>query len=896
MPIVLRRLAVRLAALLRRGETDRDIDEEIRYHLERETDRLVAGGMSPNEARFAARRALGNSTAHAEAARDAVRPMWLEQFAQDTRYAVRSLRATPAFTTVGALSLALGVAANVIIVSAANAVLFRRLPVKDPEQLVSTRCACPYSMYKDFKAFGGPFTDVAAVAILDRTNVAIGGRKDGGVTRVALVTGNYFNLLGVGARYGRPIDPEDDQSIDGHPVAVVAHRLWRDRFDGAANVLGQLIQINATRYTVIGVAPPGFDGEATGRPIDVWIPMMMQSEAMPELPGLLDRANGFLRIIMRLKPGVTVHEGQAAIQPAYRDHEIAHAGANASTEFRRSLEADPLQLVSIAHGYVPDRGSAAQSMSILITIAGLVLLIACTNVATLFLVRAAARVREMAIRSAIGASAGRLLRQVLTEAVALAILGGVAGIVLAAWITSALSTTVSVGAVQLDIRAPSSIQSFDLRPTLGTYLLAALASIAIGVLLGLGPALRAARTSMKGQLSRRGSLGERRLGAGLVVAQVALSLVLLAGTGLFVRSLARLRGGDLGVDSRQLLLVWTVPAQTGRQAAEYPAYVDRLIEALEAIPGVAAVSVTNHGLLEGGDVGGESNLLTLDGTPAPAGVQVLRSAVGPAFFSTVGMTLVEGRDFRPSDDTSRTRVAILSESFARHLSRNRSALGRRLGTPRDPVEIIGVVKDTKHGTPRDRRGVWYVSYRQMPGLMRTACVVVRSRGAPDALRRPLALALHDFDPALPILRIDTMGEQLDDVLFQERAIAMLSSLFASLAALLACIGLYGMLAYAVARRTSEIGMRMALGSTSLGILRLVLGESVRVGGTGVLVGLPAAFILARLVRSRLYGVSAADPLTFVGAAVLMLGVALVAGLIPSRRAAAIDPATALRAE
>jgi hypothetical protein len=277
-------------------------------------------------------------------------------------------------------------------------------------------------------------------------------------------------------------------------------------------------------------------------------------------------------------------------------------------------------------------------------------------------------------------------------------------------------------------------------------------------------------------------------------------------------------------------------------------------------------------------------------------MQVLRSAVGPAFFSTTGMTMLEGRDFRLSDDTSSARVGIMSESMARHLVGTRSAVGRRLGAPRDPIEIIGVVKDTKHGSPRDQRGVWYVTYRQVPALMRSMCVVIRTRGAPAALRRAVTLALRDFDPALPILRVDTIVEQLDDVLFQDRSMAMLSVVFAVLAGLLACIGLYGMMAYAVSRRTSEIGVRMALGTTSGAILRLVLGESVRVAAVGVLLGLPTAFLLARLVRVRLYGISATDPFSFAAAALLMLGVAVLAGFIPSRHAARIDPAIALRAE
>ena len=901
MLTVLRRLAIKLSAFVHRDASDRDVDDEVRYHLDREVERLVAQGVELREAQFRARRGFGNPTAHVESARETMRVLWLDQLGQDARYAFRALRATPVFTVVAVLSLALGVAANVAVMSAARAVLFHPLPVRHPEQLVSTNCSCSYSMYKDFSRLGDPFTGVAAITILDRTNVAIDGQRAEAMTRVGLASGSYFPLLGVPAALGRTLGPDDDITPDGHPIAVISYRFWQQRFAGSKDVLARILEINATRYTIVGVAAPAFDGEVIGRPIDVWVPLMMQSEVMPGMPGLLQRDNGFLRIIMRIRAGVSAPQAQAALQRPYRAHEMARAGANASAEFLRNLIADPLRLVSIERGYIPDRDGAAQSFSVLATVVAIVLLIACTNVATLFLVRGAARTREMAIRAALGAGGGRLFRQVLTEAVALSLLGGIVGVLCAIWVTSALSTTLSIGPVQLDVRAPSTVQSFDFRPGIPIFLFAAAASVLAGTLFGLLPARQASRALANRAFAlRRQALGgpaaRRGLGAGLVVAQVALSIVLLVATGLLVRSLSRLRGRELGVDRSHLLLVWTLPAETGRRPDEYPAYLDRMIERLGAIPGVASVSATNHGLLEGGDAGGESSLLTIDGVAARAGLPVLRSAVGPGFFATAGMTLMEGRDFRPSDDTSNARVGIMSQSMARYLLGNRSAIGRKLGAPRDPIEIIGVVNDTKHGTPRDPRGVWYVSYRQMPALMRNMCVVVKTRAEPAALRRAVTIALREFDPKLPVLRIDTLNEQLDDVLFQERALATMSIVFATLAGLLACIGLYGMMAYAVARRTSEIGVRMALGTTSAAILRLVLGESLRIVLVGVLVGIPAALLLARVIRARLYEVSPADPLTVIAAAGAMLVMATGAAFIPSRRAATIDPAISLRAD
>ncbi len=899
MTAFLRRFAVRLHAMVRRGATDRDVDDELQYHLDRDVERLVANGARPDDALRDARRAFGNATAHAESAREQLRWLWLEQLAQDARYALRSLRATPAFTAVAALSLTLGVGANVAILSTVDALLLRRLPVRAPEELVGTHGGS-YSMYKAFRTVGSVFSDVAAVAIVDRSSLTVAGHADGGFARVALATGNYFSMLGVGAFAGRTIAPDDDRVPGGHPVAVISYRYWRDRLDGARDAVGRPLVLNATTYTIIGIAARDFGGDAVGRPVDVWIPMMMQSQVMPEWPNLLVAGNGFLRIIMRMKPGLTVAQAQAAIQPAYRAHEIEQAGANATAVFRRSLENDPLLLVSIARGYSAKRDDIARGLGLLLGVVTLVLVIACTNVATLLLVRAGAREREMAVRAAIGAGRARLARQVLTEAILLSVIGGVVGVLFAWWSMHALSTTISIGPVQLDARAPSSVQSFELTPRFSVYAIAGLMTLVAGILFGIAPAIRAARGSRSASLlGRRSGIGGtssrgKRTGTGLVVAQIALSVVLLAGTGLLVRSLRNLRSRELGIDRSHLLLVWAVPAQTGHAAQNYPLYVDRVVEHLSRIPGVAAVSATNHGLLEGSDAGGDSHLLTIDGEVARAGLAVMRDGVAANFFATTGMTLIAGRDFRASDDSVHTPVAVMNETMARHFFGNESAIGKRLGTPRNPVEIIGVVKDARHGSPRDARGVWYVSYKQFPGLFRSMCIVVRASGNPAALRSTIQSALRTFDPLLPVLRVDTVGEQLDDVLFQERMIAAISLVFAALAAVLACIGLYGVMAYAVARRSGEIGVRVALGATRLVVVRMVVRESVQLALVGVALGIPGAILLSKAVSSRLYGVGSRDPATLGLAAGAMLIVALLAGLFPAQRAASIDPAVTLR--
>jgi len=898
---MLRGLAVRLRALIRRDVTDQELDEEIRFHLEKDVERLKASGVSDAEARTAARRAFGNVTSITESAREAVRWRWLERLRSDIRYAARSLRAAPSFTVVAVLSLALALGANVVTFSAIESLLWRRLPVLAPEQLVGTHGGS-YPMYQAMRSVSGPFSDVAAVAIVDRTTFSAPRAMGDGLTRVALVTGNYFSLLGVGARVGRVFAEGDDTTPGGHPIAVVSDRFWRTRLRASHDVVGGTFRLNATTFTVIGIAPPGFDGEAVGRPVDVWIPMMMQSEVMPEWPGLLKAGNGFLRILMRLRPGVTIAAAQSAIQPAYRAHEIAAAGANASAELRASLERDPLLLVPIERGYSANRDEIARSLGIVAGLVALVLLVACTNIATLMLVRGAAKRREMAIRAAIGASRARLAHQVLTESVVVGALGGIVGVGLALWLTFALSTTLSIGPVKLDARAPSSMQSLDLVPTARLFFAAALATIVVSLVFGAAPALRAARargtSALLGRRAAIGSGGRRRGGFGgaLVVLQIALSLVLLAATGIVVRSLRNLESRQLGVDRTHLLLAWTVPAQTPRAHDDYALYVDRLVARVSEVPGVVSVSVTNHGLLEGGDEGGDSNLLTIDGEPAPAGLAMMRDGIGPNFFSTAGIALVAGRDLSPADDSSHARVAVINERMARFFFGSTSPIGRHLGAPRNPVEIVGVVRDVTHGSPRDARGIWYVPYRQAPGLFRSLCVVVRTSAAPAMLRLDVQRALQAFDPTLPVLRVDTLEEQLDDVLFLERTVAGVSIALAVMAALLACIGLYGVIAYAVSRRENEIGVRVALGATQSMIVGMVVGDSVRIAVLGVVIGVPGAIVMTAVLSSRLYGVGRIDLSTLGAAGSVMLVIAVIAGCLPARRASSIDPGRALRGD
>jgi predicted permease len=897
---MLRRIAVRLRALFRPRAVDRELDEELRLHVDRAIARNAARGMSSAAARDAARREFGNVTAVAEAARDAWTFQWLEQLLQDLRYAARSMRRRPGLTVVAVSSIALGIGAAVALFAVLDSTLLRRLAVRDPNQLVASHGGS-YPLYKRFRELHQVFSDVAAVSLLDRSNVTTAGASpatDHGIVRVALVSGNYFPMLGVTAAAGRMLTPDDDRVPGGHPVAVIGDGYWRRRFGGARSALGSTLGINGTTYTIAGVAPATFTGETIGRPVDVWVPLMMQSQVMLEMPGLLDRNNGWLRIVARMKPGVTAPQAQAAVQASYRENEIAFAGTQATPQFIEDLRRDPFLLVPIEHGYSRSRDVLERSMMILAGIVAAVLAVACANVAGLQLARAEARSREMAIRLSIGAGRTRLIRQLLTESLVMGVLGGALGSSLAFATTGLLSTTVSVGPVQMDARAPSSWVSLDVMPHTRAYIVAAGISLAAGILFGLAPACRGSNAPLAPALLGRGISAweprRARLGRVFVVVQVAITVVLVVVTSLLVRSLVNLRSSPLGIDREHLLLVWTTPGQTGRSGDRVSGFVRAVLDSVTRVPGVLSVNATNHGVLEGEDAGGASELLAVDGLAPKPGLLVMRDAVTPGYFQTAGMALVEGRDLSERDLPAMPRVAVINETLSRFLFGGVSALGRRIGSGDAQVEVVGVVKDAKHGTPRDRRGIWYVSYRQYPNLLRNMCIVIRTAGDPRAVAEPVRRVLADMEPLLPVLRVDTVEEQLGDALAGERALATLSLGFGSFAALLACIGLYAVVANAVLRRTNEIGIRMALGAPRSAVVRMVLRDTGRIVVGGLVVGAPLAVVAESSIRSRLYGVGANDLTTIAIAVVTLLAVAAVAGLLPARRAARIDPNSALR--
>jgi predicted permease len=905
----LRAFLIRFGGLVRK---EHDFTEEIESNLQLHIADNLRAGMTPEHARREALLKLGGVERTKEEYRDRRTIPVLETLVQDLRYGLRMLRRSPAFTATAVLSLALGIGANTAIFSVIDALMLRTLPVQNPEQLVMFFVVEPgfssdvqsadsrrFQKYRDLRQV---FVAISGICLIDRFNVVVngeGGGVDAGLTRVALVSGNYFSMLGVDSQIGRALTSDDDRIPGGHPVVVISNAYWQRRFASSPDALGRTLMLNGTTYTIIGVSPRTFTGEWVGRPADLWIPMMMQAQVMPERPTLLSGGGGWLRIVARLKRGVTISQAQAAAQVAYQQN-LREIWPHPTPQQTRFMTEARLELKPAARGYSPQRDTYGQSLAILMILAGAVLLIACANVANLLLARSSARQREMAVRLAIGAGRARIVRQLLAESVLLAAMGGAVGLLLSVWATKALGAAVGTGPVQLDSRLPSPWASFDLHLDLPILAFNAGLCLLTGILFGLAPAFRLSKTSLSPALGGRGAVaGRYGLGKFLVVFQISLSLLLLIGAGLFVRTLQNLRTQDLGIDRQHLLLAWAAPGQTGRQGTALGNMVRTVQQRISSLPGVLSASVSSIGLLTGGDGGGYSDMLKIPGHAPKPGMFGVQAVVAPGFFATAGMPLLAGHDFREQDTEGKApQVAIVNETFARFFFGNENPIGNRFGMQKDvgyPLEIVAVVRDGKHGTPREKRAVWYVPYRKNTGLA-SMCIVIRTARNPLGIVSSIRNELREIDPNLPVFRIDTVEEQLNTVLVQERMIATLAGFFGILAGLLACLGLYGVMSYTAARRTNEIGIRMALGATRFDTLGMVLQESLLIVVVGIAIGVPAALAAMRLISARLFGVSTADPLTVVGAVLLMTLAGILAGLLPARTASKVDPMVALRHE
>jgi predicted permease len=826
---------------------------------------------------------------------------------QDLKYAARSLSRTPTFTLVAVLSLALGIGATTTVFSLVDSLLLRPLPVPQPERLVtleqvSTDGVRQYNLsLADAEKFGeltgNTWSALAATSwadAYDRSGETAADWQRAETLRVSLVTGDYFRALGVRPRAGRALTGQDDSGA-ASPVALVADRYWARRFGRSSDAIGRDIQLNGTRFIVVGIAPSDFNGDWVGWPTDVWVPSSSAAAILPAADGDI-RTRLQYKVIARLADGVSAARAQASADAVYRD--LQRDPRPLSGVMREAR----LELVSAARGYSPQRASLTQSLTILAVTVGLALLVIGANVANLLLVRTAARERELAVRISLGATRLRLVRQLLTENLLLTGISAAAGLLLAAWGTDILAglvrsapvATIADGAPALELHV-----ALDLRAVSFTVIV----SIAAGLLFGLVPALRGSAVLLQPVLQRRNVVAPRRSRrteprALVLVGQIAASTVLLIGTGLFIRSIGALRAEHLGFDKEEVLLVWALPGPTGRRGPELEGLWEAIDDRLTALPGVESVALSVEGLLGASPGGGPS--VTAAGTTMSS-IQVERTmTVSPDFFKTVGQQLLDGREFARQDTVDAPPVTIVSESLARRVFGLTHAAGRRiriLGAS-ESVEIVGVVSDARHAGPRRPPGpmLYYPPGQNLRRLSRSMCIVVRSPLAAASLAPALRRELRAIEPALPVLRIDTVEEQLSSVLFQERLIIALAAFFAALAMLLTSLGLYAGLAFATEQRRREISIRIALGAAPSSVMRSVMRDGTVLVLAGLAIGIPAGIAALRLVSSRLFGVAAADPLTIVLVAVVLIAIAELAIFAPARRAASVDPALALRTE
>jgi predicted permease len=831
---------------------------------------------------------------------------------KDVRFGLRMLAKSPGFTAIAVITLALGIGANTAIFSLMNQVLLRELPIQNPQDLVILRAPGPvtghvssdgdstesfsYPMYKGLRDRNSVFSGILARYGFS-ASVASHGQTDRASGEV--VSGNYFDVLGVRPAIGRVFTQDDDRVPGAQPVVVLSHSYWTRHFGGDSSVLNKVLLINNVEMTVVGVSQPGFTGVQVGKTPDLFVPMMM-TQQMTQYGETLDQWNDYwMTLLARLRPGVSEKQAQAGINATYKpllEEQLPQIKSAWNEEKRKRFLDKKITLSPGAHGRtVLQRDSGGQIITLFVMV-GLVLLIACTNVANLLLARGAARQREFAIRTAMGASRGRMIRQLLAESLLCAFGGGAMGGLLGTWLMRILTPIVgsNTGIQGLTERLDPSVLIFAIGATLFS-----------GVFFGLIPAWRVTRLGVSDVIKDQGStssasvshVGFRKV---LVAGQVAFTLLLLAGAGLFVRSLWNLRNQDLGLKTDNVITFSVQPSLNGYDTPRSIALYDQMRARLAAMPGVRSVGSGDVPTLSGDDEG--SNITAEGGVQIPEELQdVDRVAVSPNYFSTLGIPLLSGRELTEADGATAPKVALVSESMAKRFFPGRNPLGMHFafgggnGVKPD-IEIVGVVKDVK----QEHVSSTIQPYVYIPYAQRTKITgmtfYVRSERDPLLLASSLQGVVRQMDANLPVYDLKTMERVVEEDLFSARMVAVLSAAFAGLAALLAALGIYGVLAYVVVQRTREIGIRMALGAVAGHVRLLILREVGLMVLIGVALGLPAAYGLARLSESLLFGVHASDPAVYAVGLGLIGLIALAACFIPARRATRVDPLVALRYE
>jgi predicted permease len=827
----------------------------------------------------------------------------------DFRLALRGLRRNPLFATVAILSLALGIGANTAIFTLIDQILLRKLPVAEPERLVMIHQQGShmgsntgsrmhsYPIYQDLQKRAEPLSQVLCRRLVS-ASVSIDNQTER--VEAEMVSGNYFRMLGVRPAVGRVFSSqEDDQVYQGHPVVVLGYDYWVNRFARDPAVVGRKILVNNYPMTIVGVSAAGFAGLDPAQAPQIRVPIQMKPVMLPNWTWLHmdDRRAKWVQVFGRLKPGYTVESAKAPLQGLFtqiRTYEMTLPAAKDWSAYSRQQFMKGRMLVDgAAMGYSNLRNDFSTALIVLMCMVGLVLLIACANVANLLIARGFMREKEIAMRLSLGASRGRLVKQLLAESLLLSCLGGVAGLLLAMALTRGLLALIPVEGQPLLITPypDGRILAFTMGLTFLT-----------GIVFGLLPALRASRpdpwTTLKDTVgSIAGSGGSLFLRKGLVTAQVALSFLLLFGAGLFVRSLQNLQTTDTGVVFDNLITFQLSPALNGYDDERAVHFYEELLERLRAVPGVSAAALASVPILAGNEW---DSSMSVEGHRAADGedMQAFMNSLSPGYFTTMQIPFLEGRDFTPMDAKKEATVAIVNRRFAEHFFKGKSAIGRHLGYGVGPqtkltIEIIGVVADSLYEGPREgvRRQVFVPNWGRQ-----SAAFYVRTRTASAGAYNMVRNEVKRLDPSMPVYQMKTLEAQLDETLLTDRLIALLSAGFGMLATLLASVGLYGVMAFVVARRRKELGIRLALGAQPTGVIWLVMREVIVLLSIGLAVGIPTAVGLGRYVSAQLYGIQANDPWIAGSTIALLATVSVVAGMIPAHKASRIDPILALRYE
>ena len=916
-------IALGIRSLFRRQAIEQDMDAELREFIDASTAEKLRRGMPAEQAARAARVEMGSTNAVKHHIRSATWESRMEILLRDLKHSVRGLLRSPGFTLVAVLSLTLGIGANTAIFTLIKQVLLQNLPVRDPQQLVTfgpstnsgilggidlgTSDMFTYDFARQLETNPGPFQAVAAYASRShKANVRLPGSPAAIQIPANLVSGNFFNVLGATALLGRTISPFDAATPHSNAVAVISHHFWQQSLSSDPAEIGKTISINGTPFTVIGVMPEAFNGITQElEPPDIWVPVTMIQEILLEPDMLTPRMLDFMHMVARRKPHSQYAADQAWLDRKIRDYVRAGEGASITPARQQEIERTSVRLVSAAHGVSRLRSRYGDSLEILMAIVAVVLLIACANLANFLLARAIARQREVATRLALGSSRGRIIRQSLQEALLLSLSGGVFGLAFAFAATRALISFVAEGTANAPLNAQPD--GAVLLFTLGVSVLA-------GLLFGLAPALHLSRSSAMPALNAgtrtavsSGGRTSRWWPKVLVTAQIMFCLLLLVAAGLFLRTLRNLEDQDFGFERTHLLIAQFAPELAGYKPEQAPALNQRLIERLSSIPGVRSAALSEAPPIS---FGSWSSSFSASGyTPGPKeDMSSVLNRVSGQYFQTAGISIIAGRPITPADTVTSMKVAVVNETIARKFFPNGDVIGHTvkidIETVAGPWQIVGVARDTKAGNPRDNpERMIYLPLAQIAGKHGegiqdsfASTIVLRTVGDPTSTITELRAAVASIDPNLPILEVRAIQDHLETFFSQETLVSRLTAIFASLAVLLAAIGLYGVMSFNVVRRSNEIGIRVALGASGSSVQWMVLRESLVLLAAGLMLGIPIALTAARLVRAQLYQMSPFDPVIFIVATAAIAAVTVLSAWLPARRAAAVDPMTALRCE